>query len=666
MSAQPHPLVAAATNALRRAAQTPPPPNDRQVRQPDSWLLRHCWQTLAAYGSPEVTFAMVDLAGAGEPLSLFRALPQLADRAEGDVGLAVVLAEKLRQISGLIVRPFAGERENWAEQLLSVAYSAARIDDLSLAFACLERLDQQPAIWRTVFARTELRDRLAQTVAYAGPHPLTMQLLRNALRQHDEPGGQFLLSVGSIAAQHIRNERRVAASRRLLQRCVDTFQYAAITSLISRRHAAITFGLAGQPEQILEQITIIANVQEARRMSNIYALRDSEQQLLRQVRRPRANADVDFQLYTLKEAVESLPLERVTLAQRQALADKVAALGGASDGWSAAAAAGALVRLGAAQQAATINQRIDPSDHSRSEAHRVLVEALLRSGDDESAAQQSQAGLRWAQSLAEVHPERLTIWGIVEAYLAQGKAEQALALLEQRRPPSFAARVRRLLGEKPGEEALREEALRMHAALLKSEEGEGQAVLHLSHVRRWAPTLLDGKALALFYTENVLEPLLSAQNDRVLWAFLPDLCRALGGIVSREFPTRVEDVSEKLVDRLYRRQMEQRASLSLGNGDSPKGDDEPVTPQSPEAARLQEEQASLADFLVQLWEQSIGQGLWQTVYAVGGSLPLVIALAGSEAVLVLAQLAGSEGTSWRPIIEPDADTLDDLEQRMYA
>ncbi len=645
-----HPLVTAATNALRRAAKSPPLPNDRQVRQPDSWLVRHCWQALAASGTPEATFSVVELADLGEPLSLFRALPILAERAEGDVGLAVALAEKLRSVSGLATLPLSGNRELWAERLLALAYSAARIDDSSLAFACLERLDQQPGIWSTVFARTELRDRLAQTVAYAGPHPLTMQLLRNALRHHDEPGGQFLLSVGTLAARHIREERRVSASRRLLRRCVDTFQNTAIISLISRRHAAITFGLAGQPQQILEQITIIANVQEARRTSSIYALRDSEQQLVRQVRRPRANADVDFQLYTLKEAVDGLPLESVSLAQRQLLADKVAELGGASDGWSAAAAAGTLVRLGATQHAVAINERVDPTDHSRSEAHRVLVAALLQAGDEANAAAQTQAGVRWAQSLAEHHPERLTIWGIVEAYLAQGKAETALAVLNQRRPASFGVRMRRLFGEKPNEEALREEALRMHAALLSQEGsqggGEDRAVIHLSHVRRWAPNLLEGKALALFYTENVLEPLLSARNDRMLWAFLPDLCRALGGIVSREFPTRVEDVCEKLVRRLTLRQAEE-------------GDDQ-------DATALEEERAVLGDFLVQLWEQSADQSVWQTVYAVGGTLPLVIALAGSEATMAIAQLALAEGAGWRPVVELKVDTPDEIDERVYA
>lgn len=661
MPAHSHPLVAAAIHSLRQASQTPPPPNDRQVRQPDSWLLRHCWQALAASGTPESTLAVIGLARENAPLSLFLALPVLADRVEKESDLAPVLAEQLRAVEQVAGMPLAGDRERWAERLLAVGYSSARVGDANLAFSCLERLDQQPDIWRTVFARTELRDRLARTLVHAGPHPLTMQLLRNALRHHDEAGSQFLLSVGTLAARHIREGRQARACGRILQRCVSTFQHAAITSLISRRHAAITFGLAGLADRVLEQIEIIANVQEARRMSNIYALRDAEQQLVRQVRRPRANADIDFQLYTLKEAVEALPLERINGDQRQRLADKLAALGGASDGWSAAAAAGPLVRLGAARHAAAINERIDPADFSRSEAHRVLVQALLESGDDAAATSQCQMAVRWAHSLAEHHPERLTVWGIAEAYLAQGKGQAALALLEQRRPPSLSVRLRRLFGTEPGEENLREEALRMHAALLQPEGGEDQAAIHLSHVRRWAPRLLEGKALALFYTENVLEPLLAVRHDRVLWAFLPDLRRALGGITGREFPTRVEDVCTKLVARLkmLRRSAQDESILAEAYTD---GD----AAYEAEKSRLQEEESYLGDFLVQLWEQSVARGIWQTVYAVGGSLPLLIALAGSDTVEALAQFVAAEGSQWRRVVEPEPDDSDEVDERVYA
>ena len=74
----------------------------------------------------------------------------------------------------------------------------------------------------------------------------------------------------------------------------------------------------------------------------------------------------------------------------------------------------------------------------------------------------------------------------------------------------------------------------------------------------------------------------------------------------------------------------------------------------------------LGDFLVQLWEQSAGQSVWQTVYAVGGTLPLIIALAGSEAAMEIAQFAVAEGAGWRPVVELKIDTPDESDERVYA
>ena len=58
--------------------------------------------------------------------------------------------------------------------------------------------------------------------------------------------------------------------------------------------------------------------------------------------------------------------------------------------------------------------------------------------------------------------------------------------------------------------------------------------------------------------------------------------------------------------------------------------------------------------------------MWQTVYAVGGSLPLVIALAGSEAAMEIAQLAVAEGAGWRPLAELKVETPDERDERVYA
>ncbi len=613
-----HPLVAAAVDALAQAAAIHGEERPgRQVRQPRTWLLRRCWQALTQAGHPAPAFTIVDWLKETDPLALYEALPLLAEHATKDPGLAFAVTDKLQHLrTVLLSHALPHEPDTWSEKLLAIASAAARLQDASLAFACLERLDQHPRVWPYVFAHERTRERLVESVGYAGLHPLTGLLIRDAIRRHEDPGADFLQRVARLAARQSQAGRRTSANRRLLRRCVSVFETAAITSLLGRRYAAVAFALEGRTEQILEQVTIIANVQEARREAGIFVERDAEQMLLRQVRRPRANADIDFLVYTMKEAIDALPgpnpVAELSLARRQALADRLADLGARSDGWTAAAAASALVRLGGAQHAAAVVEQVDRRDPSRSEAHRALVEALLDAGDLETAQAQTEKALAWAQSLPERHPERLTIRGIAEAFLAHNLPEQALALLDRKRPPSFAARMRRLLRNLVDEETLREEALRLHAALLLGDTDK--AALHLSRIRRWAPKTLEGKALALFMADHVLEPLLASPYERMLWGFLPDLEKALDGIVGRELPARVEEVSLRLVQRLAAQNVD---GGPLASDDGP---------------------GAAADFLVGLWRRSAQRGLWQTVYAIGGSLPLFMALAGPEAVVELARL----------------------------
>jgi hypothetical protein len=54
----------------------------------------------------------------------------------------------------------------------------------------------------------------------------------------------------------------------------------------------------------------------------------------------------------------------------------------------------------------------------------------------------------------------------------------------------------------------------------------------------------------------------------------------------------------------------------------------------------------LTQFLVQLWENDIRKGLWQTVHGIEGSLALLLALEGAEALMTVAQVALREGSSW--------------------
>lgn len=633
------PLTRAALDALHQAAQIPIYEETRQVRTPDTWLLRRCWQALASSGSAGATLSAVSLIEEVEPLSLFRALPRLAARATEDPEIHSAVGEQLRRLHGSIQRPRIGERVVWAEQILSIACSAALIGRPVYAFSALERLDQEPVIWRTVFASQECRALLATTVSQIGLHPLTSMLLRDAIRRHEDSGAYFVEAVARQAASRLDASREdddeVEPNRRLLQRCVETCRHSTLLSLLSRRSAAVIFALDGEVEEVLEQIQTIANVQEARRESGIFSARDSEQMLVRQVRRPRANADVDFRFYAFKEATDALPLDRLSPVQKGFVADRLSEMGGQSDGWTAAAATSALLRLGAVDQAVHLVDRIDAQDPARSEAYRTLVEGLLRLEDEERAAEATRKAVRWAHSLPEIHPERLTVWGLAQAYLEHGNADQALKILEMRRTPGLVTRLRRLFGEETGDEHVREEALRLRASLLGSRKEEEKARKHLDSIRESAPTVLGGKALAHFYREYLLLPLLETDGTDLLWEVLQDVAEALGRISGRELPTRVEDIAQVLAKRLESERSDEGAIVDQAGSQA--------------AARM----------LGSLWAHNAEKSIWQTVYSLGGSLPLVISLVGSDAVLKIAEYAAVEGQSWRPIVveEPEADPV---------
>lgn len=627
------PLAAAAARALQAAERTSASVADRQVRQPDSWLLRRCYLALAEAGSCEATLSAVELIRDREPLAAYRVLPMLAQRAHDDGALAQTLSRHMDSLRFLLHRPIGSDLAAWGEMLLLLACAAARLDDDALAFAYLERLDQAPGIWTSVFSHPDRRELLASTVALVGLHPLTAVLIKQSVRRYDEAGAQFLQQVAIAAAASIKAGRYLRRSRRLLQRCVDTIRNATLISLLSRRYAASILALGGNVPAVLEQITTIANIQDARRESGV-SFREAEQKVLRQVKRPRANSDIDFQFYTLREAADHLDPATLDANQRAMLAERLAILGVGSDGWTAAAATAGLIRLGETDSAIAVVDQIDPRDPTRSEAYCVLVAGLLAAGDIEGARIQTEKAIQWAQSVAEHHPERLTIWGLATAYLAHGQPQQALHVLRRRRPLSLLTRVRRWLGEAPGEETLREDALRMHAALLGGEGSRDRALPILATIRRQAPGVFEGKGLALFYTDHILVPLITTDHHDLAWSFLHDIQAVLGRILSREQPVRVEAVAQILVDEL-----DELSNAAFGHAGEPG---------SERAARLLDSaRAAASDLLHSLWEGSAGQGIWSAVYSIGGALSLVVALEGSEAVLEIARFAVREGHAWR-------------------
>jgi len=659
-------IVTAALTALQKASNRPDIRlNQESTERPDTWLLRHCWRTLAAAGAVDEMFSVLAIVEQTEPQALFRALPLLAQKTavpavwRSHDSQHQWRAEHGEQSIGTHhPPPIPADRsiDEWAERLLAMACTSALTADTSSAFAYLERLDQSAGIWHLIFARADLRELLCSTVAHVGLHPLTAQLIHMALTHYGDTGAQFLKNVALLAADAIQAGRRTRANRCLLERCVTVFRAGTLTSIHSRRYAAATFARVGDVNAAMEQLSIIATVQEAHakfakgqklqsahtsHSSTLSMPRYLEDPLVRQVRRPNANADVDFQFYTLREILEQLPLDNSFWVQ--GLVQQVASLGARSDGWTASAAVTVLVRLGAIKQAAAVVDQLAHRDPTRSEAYRMLVTGLLAAGHAAEAQQYAGKALQWAQSLPERQPERVTIWGLADAYLAHGQPQEALALLARRRMPrGFIGLLQRFRRHEPNEETLRDEALRLRAALLlDTEDKQKAAAAHLSYIQRWARTLLTGKALAHFYTEHVLQPIAAAGQEPMLWSVLTEAGKALlDSLSGQELSSRVEDMMRVVMQHLHDSEdfdqdlQESKQDLSLHSFENP--DPHSVQPQMAEQVYLDSESYAL-QFLQQLWQDAAHNGIWQTVYTIGGTLPLLLALAGPQAVVMLAQ-----------------------------
>ena len=258
-----------------------------------------------------------------QPLAPIHCLHRLSKQIDQHWGLANAVAAELAGMAPVLFGPPSGAASGVeAERLLNAAATAANIGERQLAFACLERLDQLLKPWDSILAHPDQRGMLAATILRVGPHPLTLGLLTNALRRFGDAGAHFVLDVTAGAAERLRRAATpsgvptgstpassvsMGKMGRLLAVGVDTFRNASLTSLHSRRLTATVFGLAGLVDEVLAQLRTIANVQAARREGGL-SLRQGDPTLLRQVKRPTADADVDFQVYTLREAIRALPV----------------------------------------------------------------------------------------------------------------------------------------------------------------------------------------------------------------------------------------------------------------------------------------------------------------------------------------------------------------------
>jgi hypothetical protein len=613
------PLAGAAIAAIRLAAtrdsQLDQPAQTRNVWQPDTWLIQQLWHALADAGEADAALRVADRAAVRDPLAPTQALYRLARHGAARPELTDRIVRELQRRQRHLLGPFEpADAPRRSEQLLLAAAATAAIGEISMACAYLERLDQIKGGWDRLFPNPELRTLLAETTARIGLHPLTAALIRASLRRFGEAGAHYLQQIADAVAAQLAHDDAPPAVARLLLRCVETIRYATLVTMHSHRVAIAILARAGLADEVMAHLSTVGRVQEARRESGL-SLRKNDQSLLRQVKRPQADADVDFLVYTLQDAIRAMPVRQITREQRIELSQQLTTLGMRSDGWTAAGAAGTLIDLGALKFATEVVDNIAANDPTRSEGAIALVDGLLRTGEVERAAEESRKALDWAGSFEGDNAVRATVWGLAEVYLEHERPQEALDLLATRlSEPGFFARLRGLFQPQWDDDDLRDNRLRLAARLQQSAYGAEVDGL-LRDLRQWAPRLLEGEALINFYTDGLVEPLLNAGRTDLVTGLLPEVGQALAASAGKH-ANHVERVATLLAAR-------------LDEGDF--------------SARDME---AISAFLIDLWQADSSRGLWQTVYGVAGSLPLLRRLEGADALEDLAGVADNEGGQW--------------------
>lgn len=615
------------------AAQTPDAADqlqieERAVYRPDSWLIQQCWEALADAGAATEALTVARIAAPRQPLTLVQTLHRLSRQIDRKLGLAALIAQELRRLQPEILAVTAPPDDvTVRDRLLFAAATAATIGDTQLAFTFLERLDQLAAPWERPIVTPEQRQMLADTWVRLGLHPLSIAVITNALRRYNDAGAQFVLSVTTAVSEQLRRPITAPRMARLLMLGVDTFRHATLTSLHARRLTAIALAQAGAIDEVLEQLTAVANIQAARRESGL-SLRRGDQNLLRQVKRPTADADIDFQVYTMQEAVRAMPVRQMPREARIELANRLAALGTQSDGWTAAGAATTLIELGAVKFAVDVVESIPAKDPTKAEGYIGLVRGLLTVEEPALAEEQIEKGLAWAHTYPGRNPERALIWGLAQLYLERGQPDKALAILNAwREPTGFWRSVRNFFDRNLNDDDLRGAGLRLRAVLQQdTPDARNQATLkqQVATLLTWAPRLLDGETLVNFLVDNLLTPLLASGRTQLALSVLPVLQSSLRARSGEKHAARLTSLSQLLVNELG---AEFAQASSVGNG----------------AGNVR---AAVEQFIVAVWQHDSQRGLWQTVHGIEGLLPLLIALDGPDAVVDLARGVEQAGRRW--------------------
>jgi hypothetical protein len=302
------------------------------------------------------------------------------------------------------------------------------------------------------------------------------------------------------------------------------------------------------------------------------------------------------------------------------------------------------MELGAYKYAVNVVDYIPPQDPTRSEGVIALVRSLLAMNEAQLADEQVRKAMTWVKSLDKRNPERATIWGLAEVYLEYQMPDAALRLLEQRyAPPTMGERVRKLFQNRPNDDELRDDRLRFQARLQQGATWDKELYALYNQLRQWSPRLLDGEMLMSFYMDGLLRPLLAAGRADLVWALLPQVGIALNASNGDKHATQVQRVTMLLANQaapeLIHSLMQMPAPPASDATPTTNGDTHNNT--DPLQAH-----AELTQFLVQLWESDVRKGLWQTVHGIEGSLALLLALEGADALMTLAQFALREGSRW--------------------
>lgn len=601
---------------------------ERSIRQPDSWLVEQCWRTLAETGQADSALVLASLVTPRQPLAVaetFLALAQVSNlRAE----TVQFLRERLNQHLAVTLMTEDGDRERMDRNLIMSAVAAATLHLPNLAYTCLEKLDQTSGMWSRLLQDTDLRPLLAQTVAALPAHPLTRNLVLGGLVHHNQSDGARFLK--EVADRLDTDEGRPAGHARMLELCLEAVRGPIAVDLGARRYIAAVLARGGDIRAVTETIDTLAAVMEAQSETRL-PHRDADDNILRHVVRSGANTDVDFQVFTLQEALRALPSELHSHPHVAHLAQHLVDLTRHSDGWTAASATAALADIGQTDAAARVVAGIPADDIARSDAVCELVDGCLAAGRSEQAATQVREAWSWISGLADEHLQRLTIRRLAELYARAGHPDKARVLLAERRRTGFWQRLWPRKHREPEEWLLSEDWVRLLCLLgdsNRSNTGEIRARARSLAVR--APLLLEGEALAIFQL-RMMPHLVAAGQYSALIDMLPGITKALSRIKGQKHAVRTRDFAMHLSAALARAPQPERQALA----------------------------EALQSWTVELWQTAAQAGIWQAVYSVAGCLALVQALAGARAVLDIGRFAlhANRGQTWGGTVDAAVQEL---------